>query len=159
MKQHGRCGYEMVNSVQYQAWTTQIVIWTHHCLYRPKCDPWLIRIQFLILAQGCSYSSGTIVENILTIFKTPCNSRPHAATQKCEYAYVDGASWGFCRTREQSKVWVARLVYQIRHPLLYIYQASLYMSAQFEGKHSNKMIRQGPTEAQFTEKMFSLYIT
>ena len=42
---------------------------------------------------------------------------------------------------------------------IYIYQASLYMSAQFEGKHSNKMIRQGPTEAQFTEKMFSLYIT
>ena len=43
--------------------------------------------------------------------------------------------------------------------LSYIYQASLYMSAQFEGKRSNKMIRQGPTEAQFTKKMFSLYIT
>ena len=43
--------------------------------------------------------------------------------------------------------------------LSYIYQASLYMSAQFEGKHSYKIIRQGWAEAQFTEKMFSLYIT
>ena len=54
------------------------------------------------------------------IIKTLYNSRPYAAAQKWEFGYVDWASWGFCTSREQSEVWVGRLVYQIRHPLLYI---------------------------------------